>query len=208
MRNFKLLGVFLDENLTFNKHPQNLSAKLTRSIFCMKRVAQFVTAKALKSLYYALVHSHLLYCPIILNCMTQTSLNNISRLQRKAIRVMTNSTYNATTEPLFYANNILPFDKLILQSKLLFMHSIEYNYAPNSFADIYTKNNAREIDHNLRNAQHYYIPNIRIEHFRKNPLISLPMAWNELAEEIRFQQNRTTFKIALSHYLSEQLLTA
>ncbi len=40
--------------------------------------------------------------------MTQTTLNSISRLQHKAIRVMTNSTYNANTEPLFYSNNILP----------------------------------------------------------------------------------------------------
>jgi hypothetical protein len=32
---------------------------------------------------------------------------------------MTNPTYNANTEPLFYANYILPFDKLILQSKLI-----------------------------------------------------------------------------------------
>ncbi len=71
--------------------------------------------------------------------MTQTTLNSISRLQHKAIRVMTNSTYNANTEPLFYANNVLPLRKLILQSKLLFKHSIEYNYAPASFPDIFNK---------------------------------------------------------------------
>ncbi len=36
MRYFKLLGVILDENLTFNKHASILCAKLSRSIFCMK----------------------------------------------------------------------------------------------------------------------------------------------------------------------------
>jgi hypothetical protein len=54
------IGVFVDENLTFNKHAQNLSAKSTRSIICMKRVAHLVSLKALNSLHFALGHSHLL----------------------------------------------------------------------------------------------------------------------------------------------------
>jgi hypothetical protein len=140
--------------------------------------------------------------------MSQSNLASISRLQRKAIRVMTNSAYNAETGLLFYNNNILPFEKLILQSKLLFMHAIEYNYAPPAFSDTWTKNNTRDLDYNLRNADLFIIPNIRIEHFRKNPLVSLPTAWNEIGEELRLQHNRTTFKIALSYHLFEQLLTA
>jgi hypothetical protein len=123
----------LDENFTFNKKASSLCAKLARSIFCIKRVAHLVSMKSLRDLYFALVHSHLLYCLIIINCMSQTNIHNISRLQRKALRVMTKSTYNSPTEPLFYSFKILPFDKLILQCKFLFMHSIECNYAPLSF---------------------------------------------------------------------------
>jgi hypothetical protein len=53
-----------------------------------------------------------------------------------------------------------------------------------------------------------FIPFIRIEQFRRNPIISLPTAWNELRDELRFQHNRTTFKIALEDYLFEQMVTA
>ncbi len=49
---------------------------------------------------------------------------------------------------------------------------------------------------------------IRIEHFRRNPLVSLPFAWNELPDELRFQHNRTTFKIALNDYLFEKITSA
>jgi hypothetical protein len=208
MQHFKLLGVYFDENLTFNKHASTLCAKLSRSIFCLKRVANFISIKALRSLYFALVHSHLLYCPIILNCLSQTSISNIAKLQRKALRIITKSAYNAHTDPLFLQCKILPFDKLILQSKLLFMHSIDYNYAPHSFCNIWTKNNTREMDYDLRNQDEYSVPFIRIELFRRNPLVSLPTAWNELCDELRFQYNRTTFKIALNDYLFEQINTA
>jgi hypothetical protein len=207
MRNFKLLGVFFDENLTFNKHAQNLCVKLTRAIYCLRRVTHFVSPKSLKALYFSLFHSHLLYCPIILNCISQTNLASISRLQRKAIRVITKAAYNADTEPLFYALKILPFEKSILLSKLLFMHSIEYNYAPPAFSNTWSKNTARDLEYNLRNADLFITPNVRIELFRKNPLVALPVAWNELGIEFRLQHNRTTFKIALTDHILDQMLT-
>ncbi len=53
------------------------------------------------------------------------------------------------------------------------------------YNNTWTKNNTRDLDYNLRNADLFIIPNIRIEDFRKNPLVSLPTAWNELGEELR-----------------------
>jgi hypothetical protein len=52
----------LDEYLSFNKHVSHICAKITRSIFCIKRAANFLSLKSLKSLYYAMIHPHLLYC--------------------------------------------------------------------------------------------------------------------------------------------------
>jgi hypothetical protein len=41
MRSFKLLGVFLDEHLSFSNHITHVCAKLSRSNFCLRRVANF-----------------------------------------------------------------------------------------------------------------------------------------------------------------------
>jgi hypothetical protein len=142
---------------------------------------------------------------MILSCTSASNLTAIGKLQKKAIRIMTKSNYNAHTGPLFLANRILPFDKHILQNKLLFFHSVEFNYAPRSFANIWTKNAEREIEYNLRNDEQYVIPPIRIELFRKTPFVSLPTAWNELSEGLRFQHNRITFKIALFDYLLNEI---
>jgi hypothetical protein len=58
------------------------------------------------------------------------------------------------------------------------------------------------------NSNLYIIPNVWIELFRKIPFISLPMSLNEIGDELRFQKNRTTFKITLLNQLMEQLLTS
>ena len=42
MRSFKLLGVYFDEYLSFNKHISMLAAKLSRANFLLRRVTNFV----------------------------------------------------------------------------------------------------------------------------------------------------------------------
>jgi hypothetical protein len=54
---------------------------------------------------------------------------------------------------------------------------------------------------NLKTRTNFVMPQVRIESFRKkNPIYALPFEWNNLAEHIRYQHNRTTFKIALFDY--------
>ncbi len=110
---------------------------------------------------------------------------------------MTNSTYNAHTTPLFIAHNILPYEQLIHQSQLTFMHSIEYNYAPLSFTNTWQKNINREPELNLCNLNDYHILHPRTETFKKSTLHALPAARNNLSPNIKLQQNKTTFKWAL-----------
>jgi hypothetical protein len=64
------------------------------------------------------------------------------------------------------------------QSKLLFMHSIEYNYAPKAFINTWSKTFDWNTGQALCNDNDYALPHPRLEAFRKIPLYSLPLAWN------------------------------
>ncbi len=65
-----------------------------------------------------------------------------------------------------------------------------------------------DLDYNHRIADLYIVPNIRIEQFLNNPLVSLPIAWNQLGDKPCFRHNRTAFKIPLPNHVFEQLLAA
>jgi hypothetical protein len=110
MQSFELLGVFLDEHLTPNKHVNQVSAKLSKSLYILNRVKQFISLTSLRKLYFSLFHSHLLYCINILSCTSQTNINRIILLQKKAIRIISKTHYNVHTTPLFLENKVLPFD--------------------------------------------------------------------------------------------------
>jgi hypothetical protein len=87
------------------------------------------------------------------------------------------------------------------------MHSIAYDYAPSSFAGVWVTNANRDpnLNLNLRNANDFYLIQLRTETFKKSTLYALPFIWNELAPEIKLQHNRTTFKWALKAHLLESL---
>ncbi len=80
------------------------------------------------------------------------------------------------------------------------MHAVTYNYSPTSFTGVWATNEDRQLDITLCNNNQYSIPNPRIEQFKKSPLYFLPKEWNEL-NDIKLQQNKTTFIIALKEFL-------
>ncbi len=115
----KLLGIFLDEHLTLDSHVNFICSKLTRSLYCIKQAKHIIPLRGLKSLYFALIHSHLTYCTLIFNSITSANRLRIEKVQKKAVRIMSGSAYNSHTKPIFKQHFILPFPKLIVQSQLL-----------------------------------------------------------------------------------------
>jgi hypothetical protein len=205
MRSYKLLGVHLDEYLNFGSHIDVICNKLNNSIYCINRAKNFLSKNALRSLYYALIHPHLLYCINVYSCTNKSNLKRLTILQKKAIRTINLSPAYAHTKPLFTASKILPLDLLIVQNKLLFMHSIQYGYGPPTFMQIWQTNYERNPDLNLRNADDLYLPIARVDSFKNIPLYSFPLEWNNLADEIKYQFNRFTFKTTLKNHLLNKI---
>jgi hypothetical protein len=90
-KNFKLLVVLFDEYLSFEDHITNLCNKVSKSLFCMNRVKNFVTSKAMKTLYFAMVHSHIAYCINICCCANATTLYKLVLKQKKTILIVCNT---------------------------------------------------------------------------------------------------------------------
>jgi hypothetical protein len=200
-RSFKLLGVYLDEFLSFDKQVSHICAKLARSLYCIRRVSNLLSLKALKSLYFALVHPHLLYCSTVLSCTSQANITRIFRLQKKAIRTITKSNYNAHTLPLFLNLNILPYDKILLYNSLCFMHSLQYKYAPKSFHNLFVTNNDRNLNYELRNVNELHLPFVRIDWFKRFPLYKLPLMWNNLDPDLSHVANKQAFCVLLRNHM-------
>jgi len=179
-KSFKLLGVLFDEYLAFDHHINSLCSKISRSLYCIRRVKNFLPHSSMRTLYFALVHSNLSYCLNIYSCTSQTNINKILLKQKEAVRIICNENYRAHTAPLFERTKILPISKLIELAKLKFMHRYVNDQLPLSFAETWITNRQRDPTNNRRNADIFFVPPYNREIFKKFPLYTFPIAWNAL----------------------------
>jgi hypothetical protein len=201
-RTYKLLGVLLDENLNFNQHCNQVCSKLSQSNYIINRVKNLLPRKSLRSLYFSLFHSHLLYCLPIYSCTAAKNVNRIKIMQKKIIRVICNAKYNDHTEPLFKELNILPLEKLILFNQSILMHSIVHKYAPPALHSQWIFNFERNPERELRNGQDIYTPLATSEQVKKLPLYVLATVWNNLPYEKTYA-NPITFRFWLIDHVKQ-----
>ena len=82
--------------------------------------------------------------------------------------------------------------KIVLDYKL--------NRVPDAFTNLWSENQERG-GYILRNAEDYYIPQVRCISFFKHPLFHFPRKWNDLPQRLKNLTNRTSFLNELKDYL-------
>ena len=210
----RFLGVHFDSQLNFNYHTNLIASKLSKTLFILRNSKNFLTSKALKSIYYSLFHSHLIYCLPIWSCTSQQNLLKIFKLQKSALRIISHSKYNAHTEPIFKSLNILPLESLVRFFNLQLMQHYHQGFLPSSFNLVWITNQERRTeegrneDHRmlLRTNQNLYIPFARLTFSQKFPLINLPKTWINFANEnIKILRNKVEFNFELKKHLLNEL---
>jgi hypothetical protein len=155
-----------------------LCTKISRSLFCLNRVKNFLDQESMRKLYFAMVHSNLAYGINVYGSANKTNLGKLIVKQKQAIRTVCNVNYRNHTAPLFKKLKVLPLEKLIEFARIKFMHNFHFKRLPLSFANTWMSNIERNPDRALRNANDLYIPPHRVEIVKRLLLCSFPEAWN------------------------------
>ena len=109
----KFLGILFDPELNFKQHIKSILSKTSKALYILRTVKNILSEKALKTLYYSLIHCHLVYGIHVWSSSSPSNLNGLVKMQKNAIRIMTDSNYNAHTLPLFKKMVILPLESLM-----------------------------------------------------------------------------------------------
>jgi hypothetical protein len=176
---FKLLGVMFDEYLSFDAHISHLCAKISKSLFCINRIKNFVDKNSLIKLYYAMIHSHLSYCINIYGSAVTTNLQRLRVKQKEAMRIINNVGFRDHTAQLFKQNGILPIDDMIKFAKLKFMHCFVNRNLPLSFHELWLYNRDVNPARVLRNANNLRIPPHHFATLKRLPMFNFPQVWND-----------------------------
>ena len=131
---FKFLGIWINEYLTWGTHIKYLKPKISRIIGVIQKIKSYVPVKCLKFIYLALIHSILNYGILLWGF----DAKKLFVLQKKAMRAMTKSYYLAHTNPLFKKENILKIEDIFAQHCYKFYFNFINNQLPPKLMSLFT----------------------------------------------------------------------
>ena len=134
---FKFVGVRLDEHLTWSYHTSYVSNKISSAIFALNQLKNIFPLQIRKSIYNTLIKSHIEYGLLSWGLGNYKSLANIKKLQKKAIRIISNKGFKNHTDPLFCTLGLLKFDDLVKLKICEFMYKFFYSKLPESFNNMF-----------------------------------------------------------------------
>ena len=151
----RFVGIWIDEFLTFTGHLAKLKGKLNSGIYALATCNKVVSFRVRKLIYHSLFESHLHFGSIIYGAANAKSLEEISSVQRKALRVLTRSNYNAHTDPLFKKHKLLKVTDLIQLNQSIFVRQFKNAKLPQSFHCFFdgvpiNEHKCRDDDYNLK----------------------------------------------------------
>ncbi len=210
----KFLGVHIDQNLNFKHHTSKIARKISNALYFMRNVKNTLDSTALLSMYYSLVHSHLIYGILSWSSGPAYNINKLFKLQKKAIRIVHNAPYNAHTESLFKLSKVLPLPSLINYFRIQFMQQFIHGHLPISFVNTWAANVDRNMlagfgraNYNLRNSSDLFIPFCRLMSLDQHPLFLLPRVWTNFeCPELKFIREKNEFNHKFKKYLLDKLI--
>ena len=194
VKEHKLLGVFIDTHLTWNKHIETMIKKLSRNIFLLYKLRQFVQQKHLLLFFNAHIMSHLNYASTIWDGCSQDTFKKLNSIHRRAVKQI-NCSQSTSTDEKLKKLNILPLKKQLDLNKTLLVHKIYNNETPAYLADIISK------APNRYNSKKLIVPQPKLDLFKSSLSFSGSILWNNLPSTLKLNVSTKCLKKHLHSFL-------
>ncbi len=167
----KFLGLILDEKMLWHDHIDHCSKKVSSGLYAMNAAKRYLTSEHLHILYCSLIHPYLTYGNLVWGNTHQKYLHRLEILQKKAIRIMTKSSFNAHASPLFKQARVLKLKDIHDSHVCTFMYEYVHGILPRPLSTMYEPN--RECHgHNTRHANDPKLPKTNTKLCTKKFVIS------------------------------------
>lgn len=96
----KVLGVFIDENLTFSDHVSSCCIKAARQLNALARIAKHLDLRSRKIIYSSFIMSNFNFCPMVWHFCGKMNNNKMEKLHERSMRIVHNDFSSSYSELL------------------------------------------------------------------------------------------------------------
>ena len=179
---------------------------MAKSIGIITRAKQFFNKTTLLQLYYNFVYPYLIYRNIIWGNAADVTCWPLYKLQKIAIRLITNTQRGNSTLSQSKELRILRLPEIYIHIVTVFMFKYHHHMLPDSLTTLFIKNNTVH-NYNTRISAYLRAPRIRTAFAEKFITNSGVKIWNSMKEILNISQKISTFKHKLASHLIENYIS-
>jgi len=199
---FPLLGILINKHLSWFPHQNLVSTKIAKTVCILTKLKNYLPLETLKTIYNSLINSHLNYGIL---CWGYKCTNTL-KLQKKAIRIICNSKYNAHTQPLFKRLYILSVEDILIRKMYNFYFKLYHNQLPDYFKiDTFLQNQQDLHAYNTRNMS-FLPPRTKYKLTENTLRYRLPIELNKNETNI-LNKITTHSSCGFSNYVKKYLIS-
>ena len=190
----KLLGVHVDQHLSFKSHIDNVLKKCNSLLYLLLRIKTFLDINTRKLFFNAYILPHIDYCCSVWGNSSKEYIEKILKFQKRAARIILDKDYDAPSAVLFTQLRWMTIYQRIEYKKALLVYKSINDHSP-----VYLSNKLLPVSYpgkQLRSSSQNLlkVPKPKLELFRKSFAYSGPSIWNTLPLFVRSATTINNFK--------------
>ena len=178
-KSFKLVGVQIQEDMSWKLHTEYIRKKVLGILFMMKNSKHMIPARVKKMLFSSLVQSVIHYALPIWGGASKQIIDPLVRIEKRAIRLANNAHYIKHTDPMFGALGVL---KLTDMYKILCARTaVKFlqNTLPEGNMDCFKERMIVRNIRSLNNIREICIPKDKSGKTHRLCTFQIPTIWNK-----------------------------
>ena len=198
----KLLGVILDERLTWSTQINIRITKMGAGISVIIRCAKYLTNTSKKQVMQALILSNIDYCPVVWSNLTMDEIKKLQVAQNRAARVVLHCDIRTNVIAMHDVLSWLTVKNRFLYSLLVFFRNILTSKTPFIlYNELSLTSDQHGFATRLTTEGKLILPRARTNAMKRTMVFRGISEWNALPRTIRRENSKSSFKFLLKKYL-------
>ena len=200
----KLLGVFIDENLSWTAHIDNLCSLISSKISLLKQLSSYVPVEIQKLFYQGYILPLIDYGSNTWETTSKHNIERISKLQKRAARIILKADYNTPSSVMFTKLGRATIPNRHNYKKAVLTYKAMNNLTPEYITDL-LKPVSETHNRNLRSVTcgSLSVPRSKTALYDGSFSATAPKLWNALPSDIRTCSSLDNFKkSAKNHFIN------